>query len=569
MRWRGRVGTDDTPAPRQWQPGGIAAGCTYTVPMMRVLSVILLLCGLLAATPRAAADEAVDAASGTVRLLIAAEPPSLDSVRATDQLSFFVLAHLMDGLLQYDADNRLAPALAERWELRPDGATFWLRRGATWEDGAPVTAHDFVYAWREVLRPANAAPYASLLYPLRNARAIASGELPVESLGVGAPEDYRLEVGFAQPCAWFPALTAFMTLLPLRQEFHAAQGERHAADAGRLLANGPFRLARWVHGAELVLEKNPRYWDAGAIRLRRIEVPYMTTDAQAELNLFLDGRIAIANIAPDSVRQVLLERRRLRRFDDGYVHFLAFNFRDGRVTRNLHLRRAIQAALDPGEIVNRVLRMPGLRPAESLFPSVLHGRADAFVAEYPLAPPERGDAVAQREFARARAELGVAELPPLHLLTGEAPTALRIGEYAQARLAETLGLRVRLDRQITKQRLQQMARGEFDLALQNWGPDFDDPVTFAELLASWNPINRGRYRSAEYDRRLGTVLDSADPAERLAALDALQQLVRDEAPLIPLYENARLYVQHPALQGVVRAPFFGDPNLRHAWIGAR
>jgi ABC-type oligopeptide transport system substrate-binding subunit len=49
----------------------------------------------------------------------------------------------------------------------------------------------------------------------------------------------------------------------------------------------------------------------------------------------------------------------------------------------------------------------------------------------------------------------------------------------------------------------------------------------------------------------------------------MQRLVRDEAPLIPVYENARLYVQHPALQGVVRAPFFGDPNLRHAWIGAR
>ena len=115
------------------------------------------------------------------------------------------------------------------------------------------------------------------------------------------------------------AACGLMTLLPLRTDFHAAQGGRHAADAGRLLANGPFRLTRWVHGAQLVLEKNPRYWNAGAIRLQRIEVPYMTTDAQAELNLFLDGRIAMANIAPDSVRQVLLERQRLRRFADGYA----------------------------------------------------------------------------------------------------------------------------------------------------------------------------------------------------------------------------------------------------------
>ena len=90
--------------------------------MMRLRPLILLLACLAGGTSYAAPGEAVDAASGTVRLLLSAEPPSLDSVRATDQVSFFVLSHLMDGLLQYDADNRLAPALAERWELRPDGA---------------------------------------------------------------------------------------------------------------------------------------------------------------------------------------------------------------------------------------------------------------------------------------------------------------------------------------------------------------------------------------------------------------------------------------------------------------
>ena len=94
-------------------------------------------------------------------------------------------------------------------------------------------------------------------------------------------------------------------------------------------------------------------------------------------------------------------------------------------------------------------------------------------------------------------------------------------------------------------------------------------MTFAELLASWNPINRGQYRSAGYDRWLHVALGSTEQAQRLAAFDAIQRLVRDEAPLIPVYENARLYVQHPALRGVVRAPFFGDPNLRHARIGAR
>jgi len=535
------------------------------LPGSVVAARLILLC-LLFAGVTAHAASAVDARSGVLRLALASEPPSLNSLRATDQVSFFILAHLHDGLLQYDADNRLAPAIAERWRVSESGATFWLRRDARWEDGSPLTAHDFVHAWREVVRPASASPYASMLYPVANARAIVAGQAEPETLGVSAPEDYRLEVVFDEPCAWFPALTAFMTLLPIPREFHQAQGERYAADAGRLLSSGPYRLSRWVHGAELVLEKNPHYWNADSIRIQRIEIPYITTDSQAELNLFLDRRIAVANISADSLRQVLKARLKLRQFGDGYVHFLTFNFRDGRVTGNLAMRRAIQAVIDPVELRDKVLRLPGARAAESLYPSVLHGADKAFIEEYPLASPTRGDAAGQRELARAARELGIDSWPSLHLLTGETSSAMRIGEYLQARLRQSLGLELRIDRQITKQRLQQMNRGDFDLALQNWGPDFDDPVSFAELLGSGNAINRGRYANPEYDRWLRQAQGSAAQFLRLEALDQLQRLVQSDVALLPLYENARLYVQDPRLRGVVRAPFFGDPNLRHAWL---
>ncbi len=526
----------------------------------------LLLMLLVAAAGRAGEGAAIDAAQGVVRLALATEPPSLDSLRATDQVSAFVLAHTGEGLLGYDRDNRLVPAVAERYEMDERGATFWLRRDARWEDGTPVTAADFVYAWREVLRPANGAQYAPLLFPLLNARAIAAGEAAVETLGVSAAEDYRLEVRFAEPCAWFPALTALMTLLPLPQKFHAQQGSRYAADAGRMLANGPYRLVRWVHGAELVLEQNPWHRDAATLGIRRIEIPYITSDSRAELNLFLDGRIALANVGGDALGQVLAERLRLRQFRDGYVWFLGFNFRAVRLTRNHALRQAIQAAIEPRDVVEQVLRLPGLRPAESLFPSVLHAGERRFIDAWPLVPVERSRARAAQLIEQARRELGGTGLPPLILLSSEDPSSVKLGEYLQARLAQMLGLDVRLDRQIFKQRIQKMNSGDYDMVLANWGPDFDDPITFGELFASWNLINRGRFSSAEYDRLVRIAQGAGDPAARFAAMNGLQILVRDEVPVIPLYENARLYVQHPRLRGVVRAPFGGDPILRYAWL---
>lgn len=545
-------------APR---PGAVAPG-RHAGLLQRLLILVLL----LFSDAGACADAAVDAAAGILRLALADEPPNLNSVSTTDQISSFVLLHTNEGLLHYDRNNRLAPALALRWEIDERGAKFWLRRDARWEDGSPVSAHDFVFAWREVVDPANASQYAPLMFPVANARAIAAGEKPSTELGVSAIADDVLEVRFDEPCAYFPALTAYTTFLPVKEGFYRAQGERYAADAGRILANGPYRLQAWVHGASLVLEKNPLYHDAGSIRIRRIEIPYITGDPLAQLNLFLDGRIALASVPPERLRDLLAERVKLRQFVDGSLSYLAFNLREGRATRSLALRRAVQAAIDPAELVNRVLRLPGGRPTDSLFPSFLAGAEARLVDEYPLEGPPRGDAIARRFAAQARAELGDALQQPLYLLSGDSPAAMKAGEYVQARLSRLLGLDVRIDRQIFKQRLQKMVRGEFDIVLTNWGPDFDDPLTFGDLLASWNPNNRGRYRSEDYDRWVAVAQSTTAPGVRLEAMDKLQRRIVQDAPIIPLYENAQLYVQHPRLHGVVRSIFGGDPNLRYAWL---
>ena len=125
---------------------------------------------------------AIDAESGTLTLQLSTEPPQLDSTRATDSVSIMVLGHVMEGLLRFDANNQLVPGVAERWEIREDGATFWLREDARWSDGLPVTAHDFSFAWHTALAPETASEYAFILYPLKNAEAINTGSLPVDAL---------------------------------------------------------------------------------------------------------------------------------------------------------------------------------------------------------------------------------------------------------------------------------------------------------------------------------------------------------------------------------------------------
>ena len=82
----------------------------------------------------------------------------------------------MEGLLRYDADNRLVGGVAERWEIDDTTARFWLRPEARWSNGEPITAHDFAFAWRKVLDPLNASEYAFILYGLKNAERSTGGK---------------------------------------------------------------------------------------------------------------------------------------------------------------------------------------------------------------------------------------------------------------------------------------------------------------------------------------------------------------------------------------------------------
>lgn len=509
---------------------------------------------------------AVDAQRQTITLALSTEPPSLDSRVATDEVSGFILSHVMEGLTRYGAEGELLPGVAERWELRQDGATFWLRKDARWSDGQPVTAADFVYAWREVVAPATASQYAFILYPVANAEAISNGTKAPSELGVEAVGDHVLEVRFERPTPYFLSLTAFTTYLPLRREFVEARGPRYAADTADLVFNGPFALEHWVHGAELRLVRNPRYWDRDDVQLTRIDMPYVTGDAQAIYNLFKDGRIAVAPLTRDTLPDALEQGYPIRRFDEGSVWFLQFNSRPGRPTANRALRKAIQAVFNPEVLANQVVAIPGNRAAVSLFPRWLKGVQGPFQQEYPPPIPERSLVTAREHLQQARRELGVDRLPPLVLLASDTPAGATEAEYVQYVLQQGLGLEVRIDRQVFKQRIEKMSLGDFDLVAAGWGPDFDDPLTFADLFASWNENNRGRYSNAEYDRWVRVAMNSTDPAERMRAFGEIQRIVVEDVVVIPTYERGLVYVQHPRLKGVFRSRFGGDPLYRNAWV---
>jgi oligopeptide transport system substrate-binding protein len=498
-----------------------------------------------------------------IHLAMTEEPPQLDSTRATDSVSIFVLGHVMEGLTRYASGGEIVPGVAERWELGERSAVFHLRASARWEDGREVTAQDFVFGWRTAVDPKTASEYAFILYPVKNAEAVNAGKLPVTALGVRARDDRTLEVELERPTGYFLGLTAFATYLPVREDFYRARPGRYAADAGDLLSNGPFLLTRWVHAASLTFEKNPRYWDAARVPLDRIEVPYVTSDPSTRYNLFKDGKIDLTGLDKDLLGRAQADRFKMRSFTAGNIYYAEFNHRPGRPTANLHLRKAIRLVFDPSEYVSKVIGIPGTRPGLSLIPSWVPGVARPFRKEYPLAPVRPDLDAARRELELARAELG-GTVPPLVWLTQDDPFTAREAEYFQDLLSSRLGITLRIDKQTFKQRLAKMTSGDFDLVSAGWGPDYADAMTYADLFASWNENNRGRWRDERYDALIRKAQATAEPRARMDAMAAAERILLDQVVILPKSEAGSIYVVSPRLVGVVRNVVGPDPDYTHA-----
>lgn len=520
----------------------------------------------LTSTGAGGAAGAVDVENNEISIYLREEPPQMNSMLATDAVSGMVLGHVMEGLLRYDENDQIVPGMAERWEINGTRATFHIRENARWSNGDPLTAHDFEFAWKTALDPATGSQYAFIFYPILNAEAANTGQMPLESVGVRALDDHTLEVDLAQPIAYFDKLVAFVTFQPVQEAFFNATNGRYGADADEMLYNGPFMMTSWVHGASLRMVKNPYYWDADRIRLDGINAAYITSDSNTLLNLYKDERIAVVDLTAEMLEGAMQQKWQLDRFMDGSVFFVDFNHREGRVTGNLNLRKAMFLAQDGNELVDRVIKLPGYLPAKSLFPVWLQGVEKTFREEYPAPESPYNVALAREHLERAKQELGLSEIPPLVMLADTSPVATIASQYYQEVFKRNLGLDIIIDAQTFQQRLAKMDSGDFDIVLSGWGPDYNDPLTFADLYASWNLNNRGRYNNPVLDSHVRVAQTSTDTKTRMDAFGEIQRILHEDVAYIGNYERGRVYATHPQVKGVIRRVFGAEYDYTGAYI---
>ena len=104
-----------------------------------------------------ALSSGVDPEGNGITLSMTSEPGSLDSSLTEGVVGSIILNQIQEGLTRVNRRGKIVPGIAERWEQDGEHATFWLRKDALWQDGEPVTAHDFAYAFRRLVDPVTGA----------------------------------------------------------------------------------------------------------------------------------------------------------------------------------------------------------------------------------------------------------------------------------------------------------------------------------------------------------------------------------------------------------------------------
>lgn len=480
------------------------------------------------------------AADQVINRHMEADPRTLDPSLSEDVPGAIILEDLFEGLTTTAMDGSVIPGLATSWETSTDGKTwtFHLRKEARWSNGVPVTADDFVYAWRREVNPVTGSEYSQALAPIENALEIAEGKMSIDKLGVESAGQQTLIVHLHAPTPYLLALVGNNYLYPLYAPAIKQWGDAWT-QPGHLISNGAFMLTDRVLNGHITLQKNPKYWDAAHVHLTRVNY-VVVEDSTAAMNQFLAGDLDFTDRIPASQKDVLQQMVGDQLVLSPYFSTAMFTYNVAKppFLNNPKLRIALSAALDRDVLVKYVLRGIGV-PAYSIIPP-LKG--------YDPAVPEWAKMTADARHAYARKlyqEAGYSDTHPLETVltypTG-GPETRRFMEALSAMWQINLGAKVQIYNVEWKVFLQSKQQKQPLLYWDAWTGDYPDPFTFMQLFQTGDGQNSEGYSNKEFDSLLDQASNTNDAAKRFQLFHQAEQTLNDDAVTIPAYfwENARL-----------------------------
>lgn len=239
----------------------------------------------------------------------ASDPVTWDGLATSLAADTNAIINTYDGLMEYDVEGTLQPALAESYEVSDDGLTytFHLRKDVKWTDSQgrevdTVKADDFVAGMQHMCDAQGGLEYL-VQGVIKNASQYISGEITdFDEVGVKAVDDYTVEYTLEEPCSYFMTMLGYTIFMPMSRSYYQSQGGKFGAeydssaadyqygkDSNSIAYCGPYLVTNATAKNTIVFKLSDSYWNKDNVNIKTLtwlyndqsDVTKMYTDAKA------------------------------------------------------------------------------------------------------------------------------------------------------------------------------------------------------------------------------------------------------------------------------------------------
>jgi len=485
----------------------------------------------------------------SLRINLRKEPASLDPRKGNDMVASQLHFMLYEGLVRLNPDMSLSLAQAESYEISPDQKTYTFHlKNTSWSDGSPVTAHDFEKTWKSILDPNFSSPDAYLLYPIKNAKRVKEGKLPLDQVAIHAKDAKTLVIELETQAPYFLQVLASSVLLPVNAE-KDRDIPNWSTQPDQILSNGPFKLKEWKFNQEMIFEKNPHYRQANKVKLQQISIDIIERE-MAVLHMYASGYFDLVgtplSFFPSELIDDLEKKKLLTFYPVANTKFLAFNT-SCPPFHNTHIRKAFAHAIDRKSIVTHITRLSE-KEALNIIPPVLLPEGTTYFAD--------GDASQAREYLqKGMQELQVKDLGEITFMYVSSEINHTLAQELQHIWSSVLGVHVNLQHVEFKTLHERSKKGDFSIGLFAWLADYGDSMNILErFIDKTNHRNYPKWENQTYNQLIEEAHQAANSSQYLETIKKAEQLLVQEMPLTCLFHENFAFLIHPHVKGFAISP---------------
>ena len=505
---------------------------------------------------------------------LASNPESLDPQFANEPSSATVIKNMYSGLMMKDKDGSIVCCNAADYNVSADGCvyTFHLREDNYWffdendddiideEECFPVTADDYVFAFRRILDPKMHSPFARYFMCLKNSRYISEGSYRTDSLGVEALDNFTLQFTLDYPCAEFLGLLTSPAAFPCNEEFFISTKGRYGLDDRSVMSNGPFYVRQWFYdpyGSNniLYMRRNEKNMHEGYDILPTF-VSFSVLDSESEVKqAFKDDEtecFSTMKVGGYNPKKYNITGQKATTLG------MIFNPKD-KLYSNAALRKAVALAVDR-ETLDKELGSD-LKAAYGIIPPAVNvaGRSYRELAsdkQFDVYDPQQAASLVEQ----AKEELKVSSIESVKVIVDSSTIDSRYLHILSQSWQDSLGIYIGIEDLTAKEFRERIESGDYSIALYPVKGDFNSGLA---VLGKFTEVDCLKNAAGGADS-FEAVMKCSTVNELVNSYTAAEREILQQFGFVPLFYKSSYLVAKDDNEDILYDPFTGAVDYRIA-----